>query len=55
MDYTATLDPVLSDSPRQVHTKKKLGSFERYLTVWVALCMVAGVLLGKALQSEIDS
>jgi len=25
-----------------------LGAFERYLSVWVALCMVAGVLLGKA-------
>ena len=26
---------------------KRLNVFERYLTVWVALCMVAGVLLGK--------
>lgn len=26
-----------------------LGRFERYLSVWVALCMAAGVLLGKAL------
>ena len=26
----------------------QLGVFERYLTGWVALCMVAGVLLGKA-------
>ena len=25
-----------------------LGAFERYLSGWVALCMVAGVLLGKA-------
>ncbi len=24
-----------------------LGAFERYLTLWVALCMAAGVLLGK--------
>lgn len=31
--------------------KKKLeiGFFERYLTVWVALCMVAGVLIGRFL------
>ncbi len=28
---------------------KRLNVFERYLTVWVALCMVAGVLLGKTL------
>lgn len=26
-----------------------LGFFERYLSLWVALCMAAGVLLGKAL------
>lgn len=26
-----------------------IGFFERYLTVWVALCMVAGVLIGKFL------
>lgn len=26
---------------------KRLNLFERYLTVWVGLCMVAGVLLGK--------
>jgi ACR3 family arsenite transporter len=24
-----------------------LGTFERYLSVWVALCMVAGVVLGS--------
>jgi arsenite transporter len=28
---------------------KRLGFFERYLTVWVFLCMVAGVATGKAL------
>jgi len=26
---------------------KRLAFFERYLTVWVFLCMVIGVLLGK--------
>ena len=30
-------------------TRKRLNPFERYLTLWVALCMVAGVLLGKFL------
>jgi arsenite transporter len=29
------------------HSAADLGFFERYLSVWVALCMVAGVLLGK--------
>lgn len=29
--------------------EKRLAFFERYLSVWVALCMVAGLLLGKAL------
>jgi ACR3 family arsenite transporter len=28
-------------------TKKHLGFFERYLTLWVFLCMVVGVALGK--------
>lgn len=27
--------------------KKEIGFFERYLTVWVALCMIAGVLIGR--------
>ena len=27
--------------------KKGIGFFERYLTVWVALCIVAGIALGK--------
>ena len=26
-----------------------LGTFERYLTVWVALCIVAGIVLGRLL------
>ena len=29
--------------------RKRLNVFERYLTLWVALCMLAGVLLGKLL------
>ncbi|MBI3449164.1 MAG: ACR3 family arsenite efflux transporter [Acidobacteria bacterium] len=28
---------------------RRLGFFERYLTLWVGLCMVAGILLGKTL------
>jgi arsenite transporter len=24
-----------------------LGTFERYLTLWVALCIIAGIVLGR--------
>ena len=34
---------------------KRLDVFERYLTVWVALCMVAGVVLGKFLPGTTDA
>jgi arsenite transporter len=27
---------------------KKLNIFERYLTVWVGLCIIGGIVLGKA-------
>lgn len=29
-------------------TEKKLNPFERYLTIWVGACMLAGVFIGKA-------
>jgi len=35
--------PVLQATPGE----KRLNLFERYLTVWVGLCMVAGILLGQ--------
>jgi len=31
--------------------RKRLNYFERYLSVWVGLCMLVGVLLGKALPA----
>jgi len=34
-----------------VAMKKRLNPFERYLSLWVALCMLAGVILGKAFPS----
>jgi ACR3 family arsenite transporter len=34
---------------------KRLNVFERYLTVWVGLCMVAGVVLGKAAPGVVDA
>ena len=33
---------------------KRLNVFERYLTVWVGLCMVVGVLLGKLVPGLVD-
>jgi len=33
------------------HSAADLGIFERFLSVWVALCMIAGVLLGKFLPT----
>lgn len=35
--------------PSQVSRRGALGNFERYLTLWVALCIVAGVALGAVL------
>ena len=34
---------------------KRLNFFERYLTLWVGLCMVAGVALGKLLPGLTDA
>jgi ACR3 family arsenite transporter len=36
-----------------VKTSSGLGKFERYLSVWVALCMVAGVFLGKLVPGAV--
>lgn len=35
-------------------TTKKMNVFERYLTVWVAACMVVGVVIGKAAPGLVD-
>lgn len=34
---------------------RRLNVFERYLTLWVALCMIAGVAVGKALPGMTDT
>ena len=46
MEQTANL--------KQVAGEKRLGYFERYLSLWVAFCMIVGVLLGKVLPGFID-
>jgi ACR3 family arsenite transporter len=35
-------------------SKQQIGFFEKYLTVWVSLCMVAGVLIGRFLPAIPD-
>ncbi|HOP77476.1 MAG TPA: ACR3 family arsenite efflux transporter [Thermogutta sp.] len=42
-------DVATTDVGAPAPTRKRLNFFERYLSVWVALCMVAGVILGKSL------
>jgi arsenite transporter len=46
-------NPVEAATP--VASPKRLAFFERYLTLWVALCMAAGVLLGRFLPSAVQS
>ena len=36
------------DVPPAAPEKKRMGVFERYLTLWVALCIAAGTLIGNA-------
>src|SRR4028119_1482905 len=36
-----------ADSPATVEAPS-MGTFERYLTVWVRLCIVVGIVLGRA-------
>lgn len=38
-----------------IPARKRLKGFERFLSLWVALCMVAGLLLGKLAPALIDS
>ena len=41
------MEIAMTTDPEAAPMVKRLNLFERYLTVWVALCMVTGVLLGK--------
>ena len=43
------------DAAAAMPATKRLNPFERYLTLWVALCMVVGVIIGKTLPSLTDT
>jgi len=34
--------------------KRKLGTFEKYLTIWVVICIIVGILLGKLFPNIAD-
>ncbi len=42
------MDIAMASGPPVQSLEKRLNLFERYLTIWVALCMIVGVLLGKS-------
>ena len=44
---TATHDMSLTPTPPGAAARPGLGTFERYLTLWVALCIIAGIVLGR--------
>ena len=44
----------MPEAPLAIAAKKRLNYFERYLSLWVAACMLAGILLGKVLPGFID-
>lgn len=41
------MDIALTATLKPAPAEKRLNPFERYLTLWVGLCMVAGILLGQ--------
>ena len=44
----------VTESSRR-HAAPALGTFERYLTVWVALCIMAGIMLGRLLPAPFQA
>ncbi len=40
-------DATMSDATMQAGARPAMGLFERYLTLWVALCIIVGVALGQ--------
>ena len=44
-----------SDTVRRSAAAPRLGVFERYLTLWVALCIIAGIGLGRLLPGPFET
>lgn len=40
------------DTREELSTQGGLGSFERYLTIWVALCIAIGIAIGQFLRKR---
>ena len=51
MDTVSTTDPTTQDEGQG----KGLGVFERYLTIWVALCIVVGITIGQLIPAIPDT
>lgn len=49
------INPQLSTSQKNSHATLQLGIFGKYLTLWVALCIIAGVALGELWPSFPDT
>lgn len=45
----------IADHGSNRSVSKQLNVFERYLTLWVALCMVAGIIVGKLMPRLVSS
>ena len=45
---------LVADAPMTQSPEKRLNLFERYLTIWVGLCMVLGVWLGQAAPQAVE-
>lgn len=56
MEYTQT-PPLPVASPRAAvpAEEKRLNLFERYLSLWVGLCMVVGIVLGRTLPQAVQT
>ncbi len=48
----SAIPPAVSDDTR---TPKRLGVFERWLSLWVGLCMVAGIAIGRLMPGLVDT
>ena len=44
-----------SASPGESPAPKRLNVFERYLSLWVALCMGVGIFAGKMFPAAVDA